>query len=70
MLSGEPGTGKTYFSLNWPAPYFIDTESGAIREQYVKRLKETEALYFGPKQGSQDFQEPFAFAASRRCRSV
>jgi hypothetical protein len=57
MLSGEPGTGKTYFSLNWPAPYFIDTESGATREQYVKRLKEAEGVYFGPEQGSQDFQE-------------
>lgn len=57
MLSGEPGTGKTYFSLNWPAPYFIDTESGATREQYVKRLKEAQGVYFGPEQGSQDFQE-------------
>jgi AAA domain len=56
MLSGEAGTGKTYFSLNWPAPYFIDTESGATREQYVKRLKEAEGVYFGPEQGSQDFQ--------------
>lgn len=57
MLSGEPGTGKTYFSLNWPAPYFIDTESGATREQYIKRLTEAQGLYFGPEQGSQDFQE-------------
>jgi len=57
MLSGEPGTGKTYFSLNWPAPYFIDTESGATREQYVLRLREAKGLYFGPAQGSQDFQE-------------
>jgi hypothetical protein len=57
MLSGEPGTGKTYFSLNWPAPYFIDTESGATREQYMKRLQEAGGMYFGPQQGSQDFQE-------------
>lgn len=57
MLSGEPGTGKTYFSLNWPTPYFIDTESGATREQYVKKLNETGGVYFGPEQGSQDFQE-------------
>jgi hypothetical protein len=57
MLSGEAGTGKTYFALNWPAPYFIDTETGATREQYVKKLKEAEGVYFGPEQGSQDFQE-------------
>lgn len=57
MLSGEPGTGKTYFSLNWPAPYFIDTESGATREQYVKRLNDAGGVYFGPEQGAQDFKE-------------
>ena len=57
MISGEPGTGKTYFSLNWDAPYFIDTESGATREQYVKRLQEVNGVYMGLEQGSQDFQE-------------
>lgn len=60
MISGEPGTGKTYFSLNWPAPYLIDTEAGATREQYVKKLQEAEGSYFGPEQGSQDFQEVLA----------
>jgi hypothetical protein len=57
MLSGEPGTGKTYFSLNWPVPYFIDVESGGSREQYIKRLNEAQGVYMGPEQGSQDFQE-------------
>ena len=57
MISGEPGTGKTFFSLNWPAPYLIDTEAEATREQYVKKLNEAKGLYFGPEEGSQDFQE-------------
>lgn len=57
MLSGEPGTGKTYFALNWPSPYLVDTEAGATREQYVKKLQEAGGSYFGPEQGSQDFQE-------------
>lgn len=60
MISGDPGTGKTFFALNWPAPYLIDTEGGATREQYVKKLKESDGLYFGPEQGSQDFQEVLA----------
>lgn len=57
MLSGEAGTGKTYFALNWPSPYLIDTESGATRDQYVKKLTEGDGGYLGPEQGSQDFQE-------------
>ena len=57
MISGEPGSGKTYFSLNWPAPYFMDTEGGATREQYVKKLNDAGGIYFGREQGSQDFQE-------------
>jgi hypothetical protein len=57
MISGEPGSGKTYFSLNWPAPYFMDTEGGATREQYVKKLNEAGGIYFGREQGAQDFQE-------------
>jgi len=60
MLSGEAGSGKTYFSLNWPAPYLIDTEFGATREQYVKKLSEAGGGYLGPEQGSQDFQEVIA----------
>jgi hypothetical protein len=57
MLSGEPGTGKTFFSLNWEAPFFCDTEAGATREQYTKKLIASGGTYFGPEQGSQDFQE-------------
>lgn len=57
MISGEPGTGKSYFALNWPAPFYVDTETGIVRSQYVKRLKDAEGVYFGPEQGSQDFQE-------------
>lgn len=60
MLSGEAGTGKSYFALNWPAPYYIDTETGITRDQYIKRLKEAKGVYFGPEQGSQDFQEVLA----------
>lgn len=57
MLSGEPGTGKSLWALSWPACYYMDTEGGATREQYQTKLKENGGLYFGPAQGSQDFQE-------------
>lgn len=57
MLSGKPGTGKSMFALNFPAPYFIDTEGGATREQYVKKLVAAGGVYLGPADGSQDFRE-------------
>lgn len=57
MLSGKPGTGKSLFALNAPAPYLIDTEGGATREQYVKKLIANKGAYLGIENGSQDFEE-------------
>jgi len=56
MISGKSGTGKTRFSLNFPHPYIIDTEGGATREQYMKKLSTSGGAYFGKEQGSQDFK--------------
>lgn len=38
VFFGEPATYKTYTSINFPAPYLIDTENGAQYEQYVDCL--------------------------------
>lgn len=57
MLSGKPGTGKSFFALNAKSVYLIDTEAGATREQYVKKLIAGGGSYFGIEQGSQDFAE-------------
>lgn len=56
MISGGSGVGKTMFALNWPSPYYIDTEGGAVRPQYRKKLQEAGGVYMGKDQGSQDFQ--------------
>lgn len=55
IFSGGSGTGKTTFALNYPRPYLIDVEGGAVRPEYQKKLKEVEGAYFGKEQGSQDF---------------
>ena len=60
MLSGKAGTGKSLFALNAPAPYLIDTEGGATREQYVKKLIANKGSYLGIEDGSQDFAEVIA----------
>ncbi len=55
LLSGGSGVGKTWFALDWPKPYFIDTEGGATRPEYRKKLITSGGGYFGKEQGSQDF---------------
>lgn len=52
---GKPGVGKTWGSLEFPAVYYIDTESGADLGHYTDRLKKSGGVYFGREQGSQDF---------------
>ena len=57
MLSGKSGTGKSFFALNWPAPFYIDTEKGVTRKQYIDKLIKAGGVYMGPDEGSQDFKE-------------
>lgn len=56
LISGESGVGKTFFALDFPMPYLFDTEGGATREQYQKKLKTSGGAYFGKEEGSQDFK--------------
>ncbi len=55
LLYGRPGVGKTWASIEFPSVYYIDTEGGANREHYTDKLKRAGGLYFGPEQGSLDF---------------
>jgi hypothetical protein len=56
MIYGESGVGKSMFALDFPKPYLIDTEGGAVREQYQAKLKKVGGAYFGKEEGSQDFK--------------
>lgn len=55
LISGRSGVGKTMFSLDFPMPYYMDVEGGAVRPQYRKRLIESGGVYFGKDQGAEDF---------------
>src|SRR3990167_98097 len=55
LISGDPGSGKTMFSLQWPSAYLIDAEAGAVRKQYQDKLKAGNGLYFGQEQGAGTF---------------
>lgn len=55
LIFGKAGVGKTWMSLEFPGVYYIDTEGGASREQYITKLKASGGVYMGPEQGSQNF---------------
>lgn len=60
MISGKSGVGKTMFALDFPAPYYMDVEGGAVRKQYVDKLVKSGGAYFGKNEGSQDFKTVIA----------
>lgn len=57
VIFGKPGVQKTWVSLDFPSPYYIDTEGGANLPAYKEKLKNAKGVYFGTEQGSQNFEE-------------
>jgi hypothetical protein len=55
LIYGPPGVGKTWASLDFPSVYYIDTEGGADLAHYRDKLRAAGGMYFGPDQGSLDF---------------
>jgi len=56
LIFGASGVGKTWFTLTFPRPYYIDTEGGADLKHYQERLKAAGGAYLGPQDGALDFQ--------------
>jgi hypothetical protein len=56
LIYGKPGVGKTWGSLDFPSVYYIDTEGGANLPHYTDKLKKSGGVYFGPDQGSLDYE--------------
>jgi len=46
FLFGSPKVGKTTAELNFPSVYLIDTEKGAVHDQYVKLMKTNDSEVF------------------------
>lgn len=55
VIYGKPGVGKTWAAMEFPNVFYIDTEGGADLDHYRQKLKESKAMYFGPEDGSLDF---------------
>lgn len=55
LIYGPPGVGKTWTALDFPGVYYFDTEGGADLTHYREKLRAAGGMYFGPDQGSLDF---------------
>lgn len=56
LIYGKPSVGKTWTSLDFEKPFYIDTESGADLQHYTAKLKAAGGRYFGVEDGSLDFE--------------
>lgn len=56
LIYGAPGVGKTWFSLDFPSCYYIDTEGGAARTHYMEKLTKSGGMVMGPEEGALDFE--------------
>ena len=57
MVFSKSGVGKTWFALDFPKPFYVDTENGAKLAHYQKKLKAVGGGYFGPEDGALNFEE-------------
>lgn len=53
LFYGEPGVGKTTAAIQFPRPYLIDTEKGAVNDQYGKAIETRGGVVFQ----TNDFQD-------------
>lgn len=56
MTFSKSGIGKTWLSMDFPRPFYIDSEGGARLGHYQEKLKASGGAYFGPDDGALDFQ--------------
>lgn len=60
LIFGPPGVGKTWTAIDFPMVYYFDHEGGADLDHYRAKLKTAGGAYFGPEQGSLDFEAVIA----------
>lgn len=55
MTFSKSGIGKTWLSMDFPKPFYIDAEDGASLGHYQEKLKKAGGGYFGKEDGALDF---------------
>lgn len=55
MIFSKSGIGKTWFSLDFPNPFYVDSEGGADLGHYQAKLAKAGGGYLGIEDGALDF---------------
>lgn len=55
LVFSKSGVGKTWLSMDFPRPYYIDCEGGARLMHYQEKLKKAGGAYFGVEDGANNF---------------
>lgn len=56
MIFSKAGIGKTWLAMDFPAPFYIDSEGGARLKHYQEKLKKAKGAYLGIEDGAGNFQ--------------
>jgi len=56
MVFSKSGIGKTWLSMDFPSPFYVDCEGGARLAHYQDKLKKAHGGYLGIDDGANDFQ--------------
>lgn len=56
MTFSKSGIGKTWLSMDFPKPYYIDSEGGARLEHYQDKLKKAGGAYLSIEDGACNFE--------------
>jgi hypothetical protein len=62
---GDAGTGKTTCAINFPKPYYIDTERGAEHAQYMNILQSNGGVVFQTRSFKDLFEEILTLSKER-----
>lgn len=57
LIFGPSGVGKSWFTLDMPNTYYIDTEDGTKLSHYKQKLIDSGGVRMGPEDGSLSFDE-------------
>lgn len=55
IVFGKSGVGKTWFSLDFPDVYYVDTEGGAREAHYKQKMLDKGIVEVTPEQGASNF---------------
>ena len=57
FIYGAPKVGKTTCCIQFPKPYLIDTEGGAVHDQYIERLQASGGVIYQCTQADEVLKE-------------